>query len=137
MLRLALLVLVLGAVALLVWLTSGREYSPFGNPLVRLSVKDVAITAELVNTPAKIYLGLSHRQELPAGRGMLFLMPRSARHAFCMRDMLLPIDIIWIAGGQVADIHHNRSPNAPGVVRPPVPVTQVLEVPQDSPHAMA
>jgi uncharacterized membrane protein (UPF0127 family) len=129
MLRLALLVLVISSIALLVRQMSGGEYSSFGNPLIRLSVKDVAMTAELVNTPKKIFLGLSHRQGLPEGRGMLFLMATRARHPFCMRDMLFPIDIIWIADGKVAGIQHNLSPTRPGGVKPPVPVPQALEVP--------
>ena len=62
MFRMALLILGIGFVALLIMQVLGQKYSPFGNLLIRLSVKDVPITAELVSTPDKTYLGLSHRQ---------------------------------------------------------------------------
>jgi uncharacterized protein len=107
----------------------GQEFSEYGNPLTRLTVKDIPVLAEVVSTPEKIYLGLSHRKELPEGRGMLFLMEAARRHAFCMRDMLFPIDIIWVADGKVAGLHKQLSPSDKGSFRAPVPVPLVLEVP--------
>lgn len=85
--------------------------------------------AEVVSTPKKLYLGLSHRQQLPEGKGMLFIMGASRRHNFCMRDMRFPIDIIWIAAGKVAGLHKQLSPGDKGNFRAPVPVPLVLEVP--------
>uniref|UniRef100_A0A7C5EN67 DUF192 domain-containing protein n=1 Tax=Desulfobacca acetoxidans TaxID=60893 RepID=A0A7C5EN67_9BACT len=118
---------------LLFWLTIarswGQEYSEYGNPLVRLTVKGVPVLAEVVSTPQKHYLGLSHRRELPEGRGMLFLMSDLRYQVFCMRDMLFPIDIIWIHEGKVAGLHKNLSPGDTGNYRSPVPVRLVLEVP--------
>jgi hypothetical protein len=110
----------------LVW---GQDYSEYGNPLTRLTVNDIPVMAEVVSTPKKCYLGLSHRKKLPEGRGMLFLMNKSERHAFCMRDMLISIDIIWIADGKVAGIHNQVAPSDKSSFRAPVPVRLVLEVP--------
>lgn len=107
----------------------GQQYSEYGNPLVRLTVKGVPVLAEVVSTPEKHYLGLSHRRELPEGRGMLFLMNDLRYQVFCMRDMLFPIDIIWIHEGRVAGLHKNLSPTDTGNFRSPVPVRLVLEVP--------
>jgi uncharacterized protein len=107
----------------------GQELSPYGNPLTRLTVKDTPVVAEVVSTPQKLYLGLSHRQKLPEGRGMLFVLGAARRHVFCMRDMLIPIDIIWIAHGKVAGLHKKLSPGDDGNFISPVPVRQVLEVP--------
>ena len=104
-------------------------YSASGNPLTRLTVKDIPVVAEVVSTPKKLYLGLSHRQDLPEGRGMLFLMGEARRYAFCMRDMRFPIDIIWITNGKVAGLHKQLSPSSKGSFRAPVPVSLVLEVP--------
>jgi uncharacterized membrane protein (UPF0127 family) len=115
--------------SLLPGLVSGQDYSEYGNYLTRLTVKDIPVVAEVVSTPEKLYLGLSHRKELPEGRGMLFLMSTENRHSFCMRDMFFPIDIIWIADGKVAGIHQRLSPNDKGSFRAPVPVRLVLEVP--------
>jgi uncharacterized membrane protein (UPF0127 family) len=120
---------VLVAAVLLAAPVLGQEFSKAGNLLTHLTIKGVPITAEVVSTPEKLYLGLSRRPGLPEGRGMLFLMSEPGLHAFCMRDMLFPIDIIWIAEGEVAGIDSNLSPSDQGIFNPPVPVRLVLEVP--------
>lgn len=107
----------------------GQELSENDNLLTHLIIRDVPITAEVVSTPQKLYLGLSHRQGLPEGKGMLFLINEAGLHPFCMRDMLFSIDIIWIVGGKVVGIDEKLSPSFQGVVTPPVPVRLVLEVP--------
>lgn len=127
--RRALILITCFAAVLLAAPTLGQEYSEYGNILTRLTVKDVPITAEVVSTPDKLYLGLSHRPGLPEGKGMLFLMDKAGLHGFCMRDMLFSIDMIWITDGKVAHIHHNLSPTDQGIFAPPVPVRLVLEVP--------
>jgi uncharacterized membrane protein (UPF0127 family) len=106
-----------------------QEYSPQGNPLTRLTVKNIPVIAEVVSTPEKHYLGLSHRQSLGEGRGMLFVMGRTELQAFCMRDMLFAIDILWIADGKVAGIDPMLSPQDRDTFVSPVPVPLVLEVP--------
>ena len=83
----------------------------------------------VVDTPAKVYLGLGRRQSLAEGRGMLFILPTMGLQAFCMRDMQFSIDIIWIADGKVAGIKPKLSPSFKGNVVSPVPVRLVLEVP--------
>ena len=51
------------------------------------------------------------------------------RHAFWMKDMHFDIDIVWIAGGRVAEIHHDVAHEPwERVVRPEHPVDLVLEV---------
>ena len=123
------LLAVLGFTGLLSGPVRAQEFSKYGNPLATVTVKKVPVVAEVVNTPKKLYQGLSHRKELPEGRGMLFLMEAARRHAFCMRDMHFPIDIIWIADGKVAGLHQKLSPGDKGSFRAPVPVPVVLEVP--------
>ncbi|MGQ9688882.1 MAG: DUF192 domain-containing protein [Desulfobaccales bacterium] len=121
--------LVAGAAALLSVPAPGEELSEYGNPLTRLRIKGVQIIAEVVSTPDRLYLGLSHRPQLSEGMGMLFVMGQADRHSFCMRDMRFGIDIIWIAKGRVAALHKGLSPRDTGDFRPPVPVPLVLEVP--------
>ena len=107
----------------------GQEVSEHGNPWVRVTVGKVTVQAEAVRTPERLYLGLSYRTELPEGRGMLFFMPNQEVQAFCMRGMLLPLDLIWISAGRVAGITRNVPPTFPGDLTSPAPVNQVLEVP--------
>jgi uncharacterized membrane protein (UPF0127 family) len=129
MYRRSLLVLIFMAAVLLAAPVWGQEFSEGGNLLTHLTIGNVPVTAEVVSTPEQLYMGLSHRKALPEGHGMLFLLDQADLHAFCMRDMLFPIDIIWIAGGKVVGIAPDLSPSFQGIVTPPVPVRLVLEVP--------
>lgn len=108
---------------------AGEELSEYGNPFTWVTIGRVRIKAEVVKTPEKIYLGLSHRQDLPEGRGLLFIMPLSQVQIFCMRGMQFPLDIIWLVPGKVVGLEKNVSPQYPGNLSSPEPVNFVLEVP--------
>ena len=124
-------------VILTVWLgllllsgpAGGEERSEYGNPLLWVKVGRVKVRAEAVRTPEKLYRGLGYRQELPAGRGMLFLMPLVTVQDFCMRGMQFPIDIIWIVQGKIVGLEKNIPPEFPGTLSSPRPVNFVLETP--------
>jgi uncharacterized protein len=103
--------------------------SEHGNPMIPLRVRGVTVLAEVVASPPKLYLGLSHRDGLPPGRGMLFIMPASEIQHFCMRDMRFALDIIWIDAGRVVGCERNVQPNDPRTLTSPAPVRYVLEVP--------
>ena len=105
------------------------DVSEHGNPWVRVTVGKVTVKAEVVRTPERLYLGLSYRNELPEGHGMLFLMPAKQVQTFCMRGMRIPLDLIWISDGRVAGITPDVAPAFPGNLTSPGPVSQVLEVP--------
>ena len=117
----------------LVLLTGGlltaAEFSAAGNPILTLQVGSKTVKAEVVQTPEKLFLGLGGRSELPWGTGMLFLMPRPAIQEFCMRGMLIPIDIIWIYRQQIIGFALNLQPDDLGTFISPGPADQVLEVP--------
>ena len=51
--------------------------------------------------------GLGGRQSLEPYDGMLFTFSEADRHGIVMRDMKFPIDILWIAEGQIIDIAAN------------------------------
>ena len=124
-------------VILTVWLgllllsgpAGGEERSEYGNPFLWVTVGQVKVRAEAVRTPEKLYRGLGYRKELPAGRGMLFLMPWVTVQDFCMRGMQFPIDIIWIVQGRIVGLEPNVSPQFTGTLSSPQPVNVVLEVP--------
>jgi uncharacterized membrane protein (UPF0127 family) len=107
----------------------GQAVSEHGNPWVWVTVGQVTVKAEAVRTPERIYLGLSYREALPEGRGMLFFMPAREVQTFCMRGMRLPLDLIWISDSRVAGITRNVPATFPGELISPAPVDQVLEVP--------
>ena len=85
-----------------------------GLALVRIGA--LTVQAEAPEGDA-FYRGLGGREALPDDRGMLFVFPEPGPHAFWMKDMLIPIDIIWIsAEGRVVDIQTAQP--EPGVPDP-------------------
>ena len=96
------------------------------------------IRVEVVNTPASIQLGLSGRKSLTAD-GMLFVFDRPTQPVFWMKEMLFPIDIIWISNNRIVGSEKEVQPPAAGMAdqelkRYPAPqlVDMVLEVPAGS-----
>jgi uncharacterized membrane protein (UPF0127 family) len=51
---------------------------------------------ECVVTPAALKKGLSGRQSLTSGRGMLFLFSRLQVQSIWMPGMNFPIDVVWL-----------------------------------------
>ena len=102
---------------------------------VTLAIGSARVAAELALTPAAQFRGLSGRTSLPADGGMLFVFPAHDRYAFVMRDMLFPLDIIWIQDGHIVDIAPNLPPEAGRAEKdlttylPRAPANEVLEVP--------
>jgi hypothetical protein len=102
-----------------------------GLALVRIGAMTVQVE---VPQGDAFYQGLGGRESLADDRGMLFLFERSERHSFWMKDMLIPIDIIWIsAEGRV--VHVETAQPEPGVpdeqlkrYYPNDPALYVLEV---------
>ena len=84
---------------------------------------------EVVASPEARAQGLSGRTEVPSGYGMLFVFDVADRYGFWMKDMFVPIDIIWLANdGTILAIEKNVSPATyPKPFYPPQPVRLVLE----------
>jgi len=84
---------------------------------------------EIADTDAERILGLSGRESLPAGMGLLFVFEEPGMHGFWMKDMKFAIDIIWLGENyEVLGIEKNVSPQTyPEVFYPPQPVKYVLE----------
>ena len=102
-----------------------------GFALVRIGAMQVQ--AEVPKDDA-FYRGLGGRESLADDRGMLFVFPQSGPHSFWMKDMLIPIDIIWIsAEGRVVEVKTVQpEPGVPddqlSVYNPNDPALYVLEV---------
>ena len=103
--------------------------SPAGNPVATVRLGEALVQVEVVSTPEKLYLGLGGRRHLPWGTGMLFILPQREIQTFCMRGMLIPIDIIWIDQNRIIGFHENLQPQDPGSFSSPGPANLVLEVP--------
>ena len=86
---------------------------------------------DIANTPEMREHGLSGRAGLADGEGMLFVFPEDGPHAFWMKDMRFPIDIVWLSHEwEVVDITSHVSPDTyPTAFSPQTPARYVLELP--------
>jgi uncharacterized protein len=113
-----------------------RQVAPSSLETAEITVGGVPLTVELAYEPADRALGLSYREGLAPGTGMLFLFEEPAPRSFWMRGMQFCIDIIWIENGVIQGAAESVCPEPPGTADTdlrsyvsPVPVTYVLEVP--------
>ena len=108
-----------------------------------VQVGDIIFNVELALTPAQREQGLSGHKPLQDNEGMLFVFDEPGTYNFWMKDMLFPIDIIWIAptpsqsppqaGGegplQIIHIEHDLSPDTyPKAFGPKDPALYVFEI---------
>ena len=91
---------------------------------------------EIAATSEERRRGLSGRESLPDSSGMLFVFESTRVPSFWMKDMLIPLDFVWISGEcSVVDLHTEVPPPAAGTssgslptYRPGSPVGYVLEI---------
>jgi hypothetical protein len=113
----------------------------FGKILIRPAVAPVPhsyleigshkITVEIAGTPASQTQGLSNHAPLGENQGMLFVFPDKQVRSFWMKEMLFPLDIIWLDGNRIVKISANLPPEgmAPSkAYSSDLPVNYVLEV---------
>ncbi len=69
----------------------------FSQDSVRVCFQNsTCINAEVVDEPKEMQKGLMGRTMLPDDRGMLFVFPDSDMHGIWMKNMAIPIDILWL-----------------------------------------
>ena len=96
-----------------------------------VTVGNAKIQIEIANTQNLRAKGLSGRTSLEENSGMLFIFDaQNVTPVFWMKDMLIPIDIIWInSKGSAVQINKNVSPATfPKIFYPPSDIKYVLEI---------
>ena len=95
-----------------------------------LTVNSKRITIELADTPEKQVQGLSGRTMLAKNSGMFFTFSYSGNWGIWMKDMLFPIDILWLDSEfKVVGMKENAWPESyPEAFYPDALATYVLEV---------
>ncbi len=90
----------------------------------------VALIADVADTPETQAQGLSGRDSMDDGAGMLFVFQQPGLYAFWMKDMHFPLDFIWINENyQIIDITKNIPPESyPQTYQPSSPAKYVIEV---------
>ena len=63
---------------------------------LQLGSSGTTFAVECVVSTAALKQGLSGRERLAAGSGMLFIFPALAKQSMWMPDMLFALDIVWL-----------------------------------------
>jgi len=78
---------------------------------IRVCFGNTCVQAEVAASPIERQKGLMFRRPLADNQGMLFIFREEALHAFWMKNMRFPLDIIWInSDKRVVDIKTNLVP---------------------------
>jgi uncharacterized membrane protein (UPF0127 family) len=88
------------------------RYALFGDePVHTIFIGSTALQVTVADEPEERMLGLSGVSSLRDFEGKLFIFDTDERHGIWMKDMLFPIDIIWIDKNlRVVHIQENALP---------------------------
>lgn len=89
------------------------------------------ISARVASDEADRYRGLSGVEKLNPNEGLLMVFEAPDRHGIVMRDMKIPIDVVWIdSDGSVVHVEYNMKPDIDPelVYRSRSPALYVLEM---------
>ena len=120
----------LAIVSVVAFLLLAVSYT-FSSGRVQAPVTVAPLEFEIVRTPEAQEQGLSGRADVPHGYGMLFVFQEKKPYSFWMKDMLVPIDILWLADdGTIIGIEDSVTPESypQTVFTAPAPVRLVLEL---------
>lgn len=104
-------------------------------PEEKIVIGSAKFTVEVANTTTTRATGLSFREPLSEGHGMIFKFPFAFQYGFWMRGMKFGLDLVWIKNNQVVGITRDVPPPQPGsnqlnlpIYYPPEAVDTVLEI---------
>ena len=88
-----------------------------------------AMDVEMATTPDQLRQGLMYRRSLAADAGMLFDFGSDQPVSMWMKNTLIPLDMVFIAGdGRVVGITERAVPQSLAIISSPGPVRAVLEI---------
>ena len=90
------------------------QYAAQQPKTAKVIVKEQTFDAEIAEAPAELQKGLSGRDSLAEDKAMLFIFKDKGLHAFWMKDMKFPIDIIYINDNKIVSIVENAPPPEEG-----------------------
>jgi uncharacterized protein len=124
------ILLVVGVLVLIVATAVAFIVTTF-QPRTEVRLGSTVFKVKIADTQASRERGLSGVTSLGPTDGMLFVFPRSDRWSIWMKDMNVPIDIIWLDGAQrVVHIVKNAAPelSTSRTFTPGKPARYILEV---------
>ncbi len=120
-------VLAIGAFSLWSWFSDRPAEQA---PIRAVVIGGTEIRVALADTPRERQQGLSGKESLPEGEGLLFVFDTPGKYGFWMKDMHFPIDIIWLdERGTIVHVEKNVAPETyPTVFMPQMQALYVLEI---------
>lgn len=99
--------------------------------IAEISIVNTTIRADVADNECKRTLGLSGRDPMGKGEGMLFKYDSEGARGIWMKDMKFPIDILWMNKDMaIVGIGQNVVPETyPKIFGEEYPANYVLEVP--------
>lgn len=98
----------------------------------KVCINNKCINIEIAQKPQELTRGLQYRTELDKDSGMLFIFKGSNFHSFWMKNVLIPLDMIWINDKfEIVHIENSVPPCKKDPCKtysPNKPTTYVLEV---------
>ena len=91
-----------------------------------VTINDNQWSVRVANTPTELTAGLSGRESIPAGTGMLFVLGAKRQVTVDTSQMNFPLDIIFISESLVIDVASNVQPGY--LVTEETPCDMFLEV---------
>lgn len=92
----------------------------------------IKVNTDIAKSPQERTLGLSHRKYIGSYDGMWFIFEEDTEGGFWMKDMLIPLDIIFVdSSGFIVDIKETQqicSDDFCPTIKPSKPYRYVLEV---------
>lgn len=70
-------------------------------PMQEVCFQNSCVQVEIADTESKRKLGLMFRKSLPDNQGMLFVFEQEEQHSSWMKNMQIPLDIIWIGKDKI------------------------------------
>jgi hypothetical protein len=88
----------------LIFFASLKQYS-------ELCIKSKCFNVKIAQTDPERARGLMFEKNLPENEGLLFILDNRENSSFWMKNMLIPLDIIWIdENNSIASINKNNPP---------------------------
>ncbi len=132
---LALFALLLAIIAGIAFIqTNPKNISfPFFTKTPTATINNQKFTLLIAKTAQEKEIGLSEKTSLPQDTGMLFSFGQSDYYSFWMKNMKIPIDIIYINKNKIVTMYENLQPpksqdESLPILKPDEPSDTVLEI---------
>lgn len=127
-----LLLVIIGGIVLLQNYLKTKNFISF-NKTAKITINNHTFELKVAKSGQEKEIGLSETNSLPENQGMLFIFDKPDYYSFWMKNMKIPIDIIYINNDQIVSIENNAQPaknsdENPIIYTPTEPSDKVLEI---------